>query len=208
MRLFVAALSLGLASGISACSTSAATSTTSDAASDAPLDSDAATDPVCQTIAQLYTRCAYDQPCDQTNLRNCPANAAIYSDSYRAAILACAPTSTCDRDAGANSDCYATALGASRSDALRKLALDYCAKCSTDAGGCESDFYVIRTDGGASGVGASLLLFSDPVVVAVDRSCTGAALDNRGSMGCPQAFAECVGSGVLVSQGYKGRCVQ
>jgi hypothetical protein len=128
----------------------------------------------CDAFAEVYDRCGSCESCRQTDVSNCAEFSAALSDSYKAAIVACKDTLSCDNLQSQNlsSDCITKQFSSAAPTAEQTTVKNaYCAKCTDiDAGDLPCDDFFFQADGGAS-AGAAVLLVSDPIAADIKTAC-------------------------------------
>jgi hypothetical protein len=129
----------------------------------------------CPALTALYTRCQYNEACDQTNLNNCGAEDVALSDTARLAFIDCAPGLPCTRGTDyVRQPCARSAFAAATPTAAQaKLAAHYCTACQPDAGtACNaSTFFHEGIASDSDGPGFIALLYNDTSANAIDATC-------------------------------------
>jgi len=159
-------------------------------------------DPYCAAAAAYEDRCAITGACAAARLAQCPQADQVLSDAFRAAYADCASMEPCpaadggDADAGGGgggrknyTQCLTTHIGP-LTDAQKKLATAYCARCDgRDAGACEADFY--KTFANLYGVNDALVTSITTTCAGPDAGAADAGRADGGALECPKEFDKC-----------------
>ncbi|HEY2513472.1 MAG TPA: hypothetical protein VGI39_21535 [Polyangiaceae bacterium] len=148
---------------------------------------DSASSSYCSAFSDYVNRCGITDACTQAEVKACSSLANIYSPAAVNAQASCAQNIQCG-DAGdaAVSTCIQQAYAKlTPSSSQQKLAQDYCAACpgTMTSADCASGFY------GSSGLGSTLLPFSDTVMQKMDGNCISGS--DAGALQCELTFFQC-----------------
>jgi hypothetical protein len=183
-----------------------------DAGSDAviPCPTYSGADVYCKALVDYCNRCLGQvELCQLENFSRCEQISGELSEDGRKAFVDCLGKASCSADGGVTRRCIEDRLAKGQPTAAQaRLASDFCADCSDDAGAaaCEAEFYV-KADGGF-GPGVLLLEYADPLVNALDTTCIAQIAPDAGDgglLGCAPKFALC-GVAVLAASAPPDAC--
>jgi hypothetical protein len=146
----------------------------------------------CASLQAWSASCEPGASCGAYLVSKCTAYDEYFSAGARLAITTCFEATSCPADAAGSTDvgaCLDQQLGGLGPTAAQQaLAADYCAECTPGDAACADAFFTSGDGGPAAGLGATVLMMSDALVMQIDASCGHTTFD---ASTCADAFAAC-----------------
>jgi hypothetical protein len=145
----------------------------------------------CDDEQHIFVKCGNCEACRQADLNDCRTLGDVLSDGYKAAIHACRDSNICgDYTTYSNAPCVRQQFaGTKPTSAQQDAKTAYCTGCPQNPQEC-THFFDLGGDAGAgdtAGIGAYVLVASDPIVNTMISGCSGPTYCS------PAAYQACTG---------------